>query len=160
MKRRQARVEKALEVIAQDELEPGKQIPVTRFEEVFGVGRNSKIFGLLISEFRRALYSKGFYLSGENSSETGVFEILSPLENQWVAQLSMIRAERDLTGKMVLMENTDLSGFSRLQKGRHENTAWALSLRVAALQRAEEIAYLIARKRPTRQITETTETRE
>jgi hypothetical protein len=31
---------------------------------------------------------------------------------------------------------------------------------VAALQRAEEIAYLIARKRPTRQITETTETRE
>lgn len=150
------RAQTALDLLNQGELiKGGTFIPVERFEEVFEFKRDSQEFNWLISSLRKALYEHGLYLSGEGVSQSGGYEILPPSENFWVAKLAMARAERDLTGKELLLANTDLSTFSELQKARHESTLRVLSLRLSALRSVRKHNEKTARKR--KEIVDSTE---
>jgi len=140
------KVEKALMVLINKPVEPGTLIKAELFEELLGIKRTTSAFSWLISDIRRALYSHGWYLSGEGYNGEA-YEILNPRDNYWVAKLACLRAERDLEGKLLLLTNTRTEGFSALEKKRHENMVREISLKSAALQRASEIDELLKRRK-------------
>ena len=129
------KVQTALETLTEQTLEPGLFIPVKRFEEILGIESTSQEFGWLITAIRRKLHEQGLHLSGEGLSQLGGYTILDPQENFWIAKLSMERASRNLEDAQILLINTNMDGFSTLQRARHEATLQTVSLRLNALRK-------------------------
>jgi hypothetical protein len=144
---KEIRIERAITNLVSKPLEPGTLLKAEIFEELLGISRNSQTFWYLISDIRHALYSHGIYLSGEGFAKTGAFEVWHPRDNQWVVKLAIERAERDLDGKLTLLVNTSLEGFSELEKRRHENMVREASMKLNAMRRATEIDEMLKKKR-------------
>jgi len=148
MSQRETNVEKAVAKLIGKRLEPGTEIKAEIFEELLGMRKESQGFSWMISEIRDALREYGIHLSGEGFVDTGAYVIFQPEDHYWLMREALKTADRRIDRMLVLLLNTNIDGFSALNRKRHENIIREASMKLEAMRRFQEVEKMLARKKP------------
>jgi hypothetical protein len=98
-----------------DGLIPGSIIRADTIEEVTGLHKGTVEFNFWVKAIRDVLIKRGIWLSGEGYNGEA-YEILHPRENHWVVKLAAAKAIRSGKRMQTLLENTDQSQLTELEK--------------------------------------------
>lgn len=117
------------------------------FEDRLKCPRYSMQFGLAISEIRRGLESKGFYLSGcgQNGNQ---FIILPPENNQDVMAGYQRAATDALKRGVILGTNTRLDLLKDDDRRKHESVLEKMALKMVLLNRSVAIGNAVKKHQP------------
>lgn len=140
------------EMLAADAVHFGAIFKAEFFEVRLKCQRDSMQFGLGISEIRRALEFKGFYLSGRGQGGSQ-YVVLPPEENQRVAGCYERDASDSLKRAVTLLVHTDTKTLSDEQKRRHELRLEKIGIKAALISRWRALSKVLTQM-PSRQISD------
>lgn len=126
-------------------VEYGKTYTAEYFEERLRCPRDSMQFGLAVSEIRRSLETKGFYISGRGLKGDS-FIILEPNKNQNILRSYGQTATDALKRGVILGTNTRLDLLNEEDRRKHESILEKMATRLALMQRPMTIAKFVAEK--------------
>ena len=134
-----------LDVMLEETVEHGRTYPAEFFEGHLKEARNTMKFGLAVSEIRRELEKKGFYLSGRGQ-KGDQFIILPAASNQDV-MLTYQRAAIDAMKRGVILgTQTRLDLLDAEDRKRHEKILEKLAVRTALCVRSGSIVKALGDK--------------
>jgi len=134
-----------LEQMLQDGVDHGKTYRAEFFEEQLKEKRDSMKFGLGVSEIRRELEKRGYYLSGRGQ-KGDQFIILPAKSNQDVV-LTYQRAAIDAMKRGVILgTQTRLDLLEAADRKRHEKILEKLAVRMALFSRSKTIVKALGEK--------------
>lgn len=125
----------------------GTTYPAEYFEQKLRCSRDEMKFGLAISEIRRSLETKGFYLSGRGLKGDS-FVVLEPSSNQDVMKSYSSAALDALKRGVILGTNTRLDTLSSEERRRHESTLEKMAVRLLMLRNTCAIRGVISKMKP------------
>lgn len=128
-----------VDAMLSDGIEYGKTYTAEYFEGQLRCARDEMKFGLAISEIRRQLESKGFYLSGRGLNGNS-FIILQPNDNVDVMRSYSSAALDALKRGVILGTNTRLDALSDEEKRRHESVLQKIAMRLVMMKKPMQIA--------------------
>lgn len=111
------------------------------FEESLKCRRDEMQFGLAVSEIRRSLETKGFYLSGRGFKGDS-FVILEPNKNRDVMKSYATAALDALKRGVILGTNTRMDLLSGEDRRKHESALEKMATRLVLMQRPKTFANL------------------
>lgn len=127
-----------LEKMIAEGVEHGKTYPADYFEAELKERRDTMKFGLGISEIRRELEKRGFYLSGRGQ-QGNQFIVLLP-ENNCDVMLSYQRSAIDAMKRGVILgTQTRLDMLKDEDRRRHESVLERLALRTVLFSRSKQV---------------------
>lgn len=136
-----------LDVMLKEGVEYGKVYSAEFFEEHLCAKRDEMDFEMRISEIRRALEHKGFYLTGRGGK--GVQWVILPAKANQNVMRSYNRAAADAMKRGVILgTNTPLDLLSEQERRSHEATLEKMATRQILLQRSESIRKLVEKEKP------------
>ena len=109
------------------------------FEQALKTKRDDMRFGLAVSEIRRVLETKGFYLSGRGLKGDS-FIILEPWNHVSVMKSYASSALDNIRRGVVLGYNTRTDMLTAEQKRKHDSVVEKMATRLSLLLRATTIA--------------------
>jgi hypothetical protein len=116
------------------ELAYGKAIPTSFFEGHFKAQQDTMAFGLELSELRRALETKGFWLDGRKQHSRQY--IIRAAADNHIQMHRYQRAAMDAMKRAVTLgANTDTTGLTAGETRRHESALEKIQLRLALCSR-------------------------
>lgn len=125
----------------------GQTIPATWFEERLRTKRDTMQFGLAVSEIRRELEKRGFYLSGRG--QNGSQFVIVPPENNVDVMLSYQRLAIDaLKRGVILGTQTRLDTLADSDRRRHESVLEKLAVRSVLLARTKQVLRVVKNNAP------------
>jgi hypothetical protein len=130
-----------------DGVEYGKTYSAEYFEEKLRCKRDQMAFGISLSQVRRALETKGFYLSGRGLKGNS-FIILEPKNNVNVLRSYSHSALDDLKRGVILGTNTRLDTLTAEERRRHESMLQKMAMRLVMINKTAQIAQVIVRNSP------------
>lgn len=136
-----------LEQMLRDGVEYGKTYESTFFEQSLRCGRDTMQFGLGISEIRRALEAKGFYLSGRGQ-KGDQFIILPPEGNRKILEAYQRAAFDAMKRGVILGTNTRLDSLSVEDRRKHEAVLEKMAFRTVLMQRSQSIKKVVEKHSP------------
>lgn len=135
------------DMLASDAVHFGAIFKAEFFETRLKCQRDSMQFGLGISEIRRALEFKGFYLSGRGQGGSQ-YVVLPPEENQRVAGCYERDASDSLKRAVTLLVHTDTATLSDEQKRRHEFRLEKIGIKAALISRWRALSKVLTQMPP------------
>jgi hypothetical protein len=117
------------------------------FEDKLKCPRDSMHFGLAISEIRRALEGKGYYLSGRGQ-KGNQFVILPPESNQDVMSSYQRAATDSLKRGVILGTNTRLDLLGEADRRKHESMLEKMAFKMVLLNRSQSVKKIITKHGP------------
>ena len=134
-----------LENMIGETVEHGKTYTAEYFEAQLKESRDSMKFGLAISEIRRELEKRGFYLSGRG--QNGNQFIVLPPENNSDVMLAYQRSAIDsLKRGVILGTQTRLDLLNQEDRQRHEKVLEKLATRTALVCRSQKVVKALGDK--------------
>jgi hypothetical protein len=128
-----------------DPVAHGRTYSSEYFEKHLKETRNTMKFGLAISEIRRELEKKGFYLSGRG--QKGDQFIILPAEANQDVMLSYQRAAIDAMKRGVILGTTTRLDFlNEADRTRHEKILEKLAWRVALVAKCGKVVKALGDK--------------
>ena len=127
-------------------LEPGVAIKVEQFEDLFGLQRNTKPFGMRLSEFKFSLFEDGLCISGDGLESTGYYLIVTVEEHFQIFRNVLNSAAHLIARYLVLMRNTPTEKMSELNRIRHQNMTREGQMRLEAFLRFKEVQNMLEKK--------------
>ena len=135
------------EAMLADGVDYGKTYSAEYFEQKLRCQRDEMAFGLGVSEIRRALECRGYYLSGRGLKGDS-FIILEPNKNIKVLGSYSSYAVDALTRGVILGTNTRLDTLTVEERRRHESVLQKMAMRLTMIKKTAQVARAIARKDP------------
>lgn len=136
-----------LERMIDEGVEYGKTYTAEFFMEHLKAEPDSMQFGLAISEIRRELEQKGYYLSGRGGKQTQ-WVILQPQAHSDVMTHYNRLAMDALKRGVILGTNTKLDLLEPADRKKHESILEKLAIRTALLSRSKPIYNLVKKEQP------------
>jgi hypothetical protein len=136
-----------LEVMLRDGVEHGKVYEAKFFEEELRFKRDSMQFGLGVSEIRRELEKRGFYLTGRGQGGNQ-FVILPPDGNVAVMANYQRAAIDAMKRGVILGTNTRLDLLSKEDRRKHEGMLEKMAIRSALLSRTQQVRKIVEKHDP------------
>lgn len=137
----------ALDELLANGVEYGQVIPAEWFEQRLKAVRKSMQFGLAVSEIRRALETKGFYLCGRGQNGAQ-FVILPPENNSDVMEHYQRMAKDALVRGVILGTNTRLDLLRDEDRRRHETLLEKMAFKSVLLGRSQAIRKIVKQHAP------------
>lgn len=131
----------------EDGVEYGKTYEAKFFEERLRSSRDTMQFGLAISEIRRSLEGKGFYLSGRGQ-KGNQFIILPPESNQHVLEGYQRAALDAMRRGVILGTNTRIDLLSDKDRRKHESILEKMAFRAVLMQRSQAVKKVLVKHAP------------
>jgi hypothetical protein len=119
-------------------VEYGTTYTAEYFEEQLRCKRDEMKFGLGISEIRRVLETKGFYLSGRGLKGDS-FIILEPNKNINVLSSYSSTAVDALSRGVILGTNTRLDTLTAEERRKHESALQKIAMRLVMVKKTKTI---------------------
>jgi hypothetical protein len=130
-----------------DGVDYGQTYPAEYFEERLRCKRDDMKFGLGVSHIRRALESKGFYLSGRGLKGSS-FIILEPSDNKSVMTNYSAQALDALKRGVILGTNTRLDTLTAEERRRHESVLEKMAMRLVMMRKTMQVASAVKQNKP------------
>ena len=125
----------------------GQVFEASWFEHHLKCERDSMHFGLAISEIRRALEGKGYYLSGRGQ-KGNQFVILPPESNRNVMCSYQRAATDSLKRGVILGTNTRLDMLGEGDRRKHESTLEKMAFKMVLLNRSQSVKKVVMKHGP------------
>lgn len=128
-------------------IEYGRTYPAEFFEAELRCTREDMKFGLGISQIRRQLEHKGFFLSGRGQKGSQ-YIILPPSANANVMGNYAAAAMDALKRGVILGTNTRLDTLSAEERRRHESMLEKMAIKAALCSKSSQVAKIIKKQNP------------
>lgn len=128
-------------------VEYGKTYTAEYFEQHLRCTREDMKFSLAISEIRKSLECKGFYLSGRGLKGNS-FIILTPESNRDVMSSYSTAAMDALKRGVILGTNTRIDLLNTEERRRHESMLQKLAMRLVMMKKPAQFAKAAAKSKP------------
>jgi hypothetical protein len=128
-------------------VEYGKTYSAEYLEKELRCKRTEMNFGIAVSEIRRALETRGFYLSGRGLKGDS-FIILEPQKNQEVLSSYSTTAIDALKRGVILGTNTRLDTLTSEERRRHESMLHKMATRLMLMKHSAKISKTIEKHDP------------
>lgn len=117
------------------------------FEQKLRKKRDEMQFGMDISEIRRELETRGFYLSGRGQ-KGNQFVIIPPESNVDILRNYQAAASDSMRRAVTLGASTDTTLLNDEQKRTHERVLEKVQIKLALMQRSQAIGNAIKKSHP------------
>jgi hypothetical protein len=125
----------------------GTVIKTEWLEERLKQPRDTMKFGLEVSEIRRALESRGLYLTGRGQ-KSNQFVVVDAAANSRVMGCYSRAASDALRRGVTLGTNTPVDSLGPDERRRHEAVLERMAIKVALMSRAKAVAKVVAKHNP------------